>query len=115
MDERLEKALEFSNYMVTLNNQRRGLKEKFLNDCVFYQGGGSFTITKELINFCKLLIDQGNDEEVILIDDNDLPVEITDMKDFFLKITNIYFSATNSYFSEYQKLKSNRTIEKMML
>jgi len=115
MDERLEKALAFSNYMVTLNNQRRALKEKFLNDCVFYQAGGSFTITKELINFCKLLIDQGNDEEVILIDDNDLPVEIANMKEFFLKVINIYFSATNSYFSEYQKLKTNRTIEKMVL
>ena len=29
MDERLKKALDFSNYMVTLNNQKRVLKEKF--------------------------------------------------------------------------------------
>ena len=29
MDERLSKALEFSNYMVTLNNQKRILKEKY--------------------------------------------------------------------------------------
>ena len=29
MDERLEKALEFANYMTTLNNQKRVLKEKF--------------------------------------------------------------------------------------
>jgi len=115
MDERLEKALEFSNYMVTLNNQRRALKEKFLNDCVFYQTGGSFTVTKELINFCKFLIDAGNDEDIILVDDNDLPIEISDVKDFSSKIVNVYFSATNSYFSEYQKLKTNRTIEKMVL
>jgi len=115
MDERLEKALEFSNYMVTLNNQRRALKEKFLNDCVFYQAGGSFTVTKELINFCKFLIESGNDEDVILVDDNDLPIEISDVKDFSSKIVNVYFSATNSYFSEYQKLKTNRTVEKMVL
>ncbi len=29
MDERLEKALDFSNYMVTLNNQKRLLAEQF--------------------------------------------------------------------------------------
>ena len=29
MDERLEKALEFSNYMITLNNQRNLIQEKF--------------------------------------------------------------------------------------
>lgn len=115
MDERLEKALDFSNYMVTLNNQRRALKEKFLSDCVFYQNGGSFFITKELINFCKTLIDSGHDEDIILVDDNDLPIEISNIKEFFSNILSIYFSAANGYHSEYQKIKNNRSIEKMVL
>lgn len=115
MDERLEKALNFSNYMVTLSNQKRSLKEKFLSDCVFYQNGGSFFVTKELINFCKTLLDSGNTEDVILIDDNDLPIEISDMDEFFQKILSIYFSASNSYYSEYQKIKSSRLIEKIIL
>ena len=34
MDRRLEKALEFGNYMATLNNQKRLLKEKFLDQSV---------------------------------------------------------------------------------
>jgi len=113
MDERLEKALDFSNYMVTLNNQKRALKEKFLSDCVFYQNGGRFTITKDLINFCKTMIDFGNHDELILIDDNDLPIEIENLKDFFQKIVDIYFSASNSYHSEYQKIRNNRSVEKM--
>ena len=29
MDEKLEKALDISNYMITLNNQKRLLKEKY--------------------------------------------------------------------------------------
>jgi hypothetical protein len=115
MDERLEKALDFSNFMVTLNNQKRALKEKFLSDCVHYHNGGSFFVTKELINFCKTLIDSGNDEDVILIDDNDLPIEIADMEEFFEKILAIYFSASNAYFSEYQKIKSSRSVEKIIL
>jgi hypothetical protein len=115
MDERLEKALDFSNFMVTLSNQKRSLKEKFLSDSVHYHNGGSFFVTKELINFCKTLIDCGNDSDVILIDDNDLPIEISDMTLFFEKILAIYFSASNSYYSEYQKIKSSRSIEKIIL
>ena len=36
MDERLSKALDFANYSVTLNNQRRALKEKYLADIIYY-------------------------------------------------------------------------------
>ena len=51
MDERLEKALEFSNYMTTLNNQRRIIKEQFLENCVHYINGGKFSVNRELITF----------------------------------------------------------------
>lgn len=113
MDERLSKALDFSNYMVTLNNQRRALKEKFSASCVFYQNGGTFTVTKELINFTKVMIDTGNDEDVVLIDDNDIPVEIDNLNSFLEQITSIYFTAANEYYTEYQKIKKNRTVEGM--
>jgi hypothetical protein len=113
MDERLSKALDFSNYMITLNNQRRALKATFFADCVFYQNGGTFTVTKELINFTKVLIDTGNDSDVVLIDDNDIPVEIADLNEFLKQITTIYFTATNRYYTEYQKLVKNRTVEGM--
>ena len=49
MDEALEKALDFSNYMVTFNNQKRIIREEFLEGLLIYQHGGMFTITKELI------------------------------------------------------------------
>ena len=32
MDEKLSKALDYSNYMVTLNNQKRLLEEKYQQD-----------------------------------------------------------------------------------
>lgn len=114
MDSRLAKALDFSNYMVTLNNQRRALKEKFIAECIYYQNGGSFAVNKELINFTKTLVDTGNDTEVVLIDGNDVPVEIADLNEFLEQILSIYFSASNSYYTEYQKLKKNRKIEGMV-
>ncbi|NBP57205.1 hypothetical protein EBU71_11865, partial [bacterium] len=82
MDERLEKALEFANFMVSLNNQKRSLKEKYYTDCVYYHNGGTFKITKELITFIKALLDLDNNEQVIVIDDNDLPIRIENLKHF---------------------------------
>jgi len=110
MDERLEKALEFSNYMVTLNNQKRALKEKFYNECVFYDNGGTFTITKEMITFVKVLIDKGN-KDAVLIDDNDLPIRIENLEKFYEDLVTNYFEASNSYYTEYQKLKTKRSVE----
>ncbi len=114
MDERLEKALKFSNYMVTLNNQKRNLKEKFFEDLLYFNYGCQFSVTKELITFVGLLVEQGNDSDVVLTDDNDIPAKVTDLKKFYEDILNIYFTATNSYFTKYEDLKKNRTVEKLV-
>lgn len=111
MDERLSKALEFANYSVTLNNQRRSLKEKLLADVVHYSNGGCFTVTKELINFVKTLVDTGNEQNVIMIDDNDVPIQIENLEDFLDTILNIYFTATNEYYTNYKLLRINRSVE----
>lgn len=111
MDERLEKALDFANFMVTLNNQKRSLREKYYTDCVYYHNGGTFTITKELITFIKALVDLGNTESTVIIDNNDLPVRIDNIKQFLDDILDQYFIASNSYYNDYQLLKKNRNVE----
>ena len=108
MDIRLEKALEFSSYMTMLNNQKRILKEKFLEDTVHYVNGGKFTITKELLNFCNMLL-QHNQYNTILIDDNDTPIEIVNLNEFTEIILTLYVKSSNEYFAEYQKIKNQRS------
>lgn len=114
MDERLEKALEFANFMVTLNNQKRSLKEKYHTDCLYYHSGGTFKITKDLITFIKTLVDLGNDKETIVVDDNDLPIRVDDLKKFLDDIIDQYFIASNSYYNDYQLLKKNRSVEALV-
>jgi hypothetical protein len=114
MDERLEKALKFSNYMVTLNNQKRVIKEQFHEDLLFFIGGCQFTITKELITFVGLLVDRGNDQNIVLTDDNDIPIQIAALSNFYDNILDRYFTASNSYFSKYEDLKKNRKIETLV-
>lgn len=114
MDERLEKALEFSNFMTTLSNQRRVLQEQFQQSLIYYHNGCQFTIDKELINYTNMLVSNDNTTDIVFIDDNSLPVIIPDVAKFLDDIKDIYFQALNTFHTEYNKLKSNRTIEKLV-
>ena len=113
MDERLQKALDHSNYMITLNNQKRLLKEQYKENLVYYYNGGQFTVTQGLVSFCQSLVSL-NQDETILIDDNDLPIAVDDLKNFLSEIVTKYFEAANSYLVEYNQLKKNRTVESVV-
>lgn len=114
MDERLAKAVEFSNYMVTLNNQKRLLKEKYYEDLLYFKNGCQFTVTKELITFVGMLIAKENDSNVVLIDDNDIPTSIENLNDFYDDILDVYFTASNKYNTNYNNLKTKRSVEKLI-
>lgn len=109
MDERLEKALDFSNYMVSLYNQKKSFQEKFYQDIVYYYNGSQFTVTQGLISFCDTML-RNNQEEIVLIDDNDIPTEIENLKLFLEHILNIYFEASNSFINDYNRIKKQRTV-----
>lgn len=112
MDKRLEKALEFANFNVTLNNQKRLLKEKYQEDLIFYHAGSKFTVDSQLINFVSHMVDS-NQDTLILIDDNDTPVEVN-LNTFLDDIKNVYFTASNRYHTEYNKLIKNRSVSGLL-
>lgn len=105
MDKRLEEALEYSNYMVTYNNQKRILKNKFLDQNVYYAGGTKFKITKEFITFINLLLQKGQTKSVTIIDDNDNPVQIEDFKKFVEDVMDLYAKNVNDYYTQMQQIK----------
>jgi hypothetical protein len=112
MDKRLEKALEFANFNVTLNNQKRILKEKYQEDLIFYHAGSKFTVNSQLINFVSHMVDS-NQDTLILIDDNDTPVEVN-LSTFLNEIKNVYFTASNRYHTQYHKLIKNRSVSGLL-
>jgi len=113
MDNRLKSALHFSNYMATLNNQKRILKEKFNNEVTYYFNGGQFTINRELIVFLQSLCNSGV-EEHILIDDNQSPIKVSPLQNFLEVVTDKYEKAVLEYYNEYEALRKNRTVEKLV-
>jgi hypothetical protein len=110
MDERLSQALEFSNYITTINNQKRMIKEKYFQSLIYFCQGGQFTITKELITFVTLLVEKGNVENIVLVDDNDTPIQINDLEMFLDEILSKYFETANTYHQKYTELAKNRDI-----
>jgi hypothetical protein len=110
MDERLKKALDHSNYMITLTNQKRILLEQYQDDLLYYFSGGQFSVNHQLISFCQSLL-YLKQTETILVDDNSVPIEIENLEEFTENIVNVYFTASNKYLNEYTKLKKNRSVE----
>jgi len=109
MDDRLQKALEFSKYRIGLFNRKEDLKLKVNNMLVHSYNGGIFRSTHELITFVKLLLDQAH-TRVVLVDENGNPIEVTDLQAFFDDILSKYFEATNYYHTEYTNLRAARSV-----
>jgi len=114
MDERLKKALDVANLMVTFGTQRDLLKQEYKENCVYHISGHRFTVNRELINFLSTLVTLGHEEDFVILDDFENPYMIENIKSFLETILSIYIEATNEYYHKYIKLKSNRTIKKIM-
>lgn len=114
MDDRLKKALEFSNYRQTLAIQRTILKEKLEARLTYGYAGGVFYIDRSLINFVQMCIDQERTTGIPIIDMNENPILIDDLVKFKDEIFDRYFTASFEYMKEYEKIKKSRTIEKLL-
>jgi len=110
MDERLKKALEFSNYRISLFNRKEDLKLAMQQQLTYAHNGGLFRIDQTLICFVKLVLDMDLDRPLVLIDSNGNPIEIKDKREFYDSILSRYFESTNLYHAEYSKLKRARTV-----
>lgn len=114
MDERLQQALEFSNYRQTLSIQRKQLKEKIDARLTYGFNGGIFKIDRSLLTFVQMLLDQGRTTDVPLLDSNENPILVNNLEAFKDEILDRYFTSTYEYYEEYQKLKQSRSVEKLL-
>jgi hypothetical protein len=112
MSTKLDKALEFANYRVTLNNQVAALREKTDSLLSISLEGGTFVINRELIAFCKALIDDG-DTEAVLLDTYNNPIMIQ-LKPFYDEITSRYWEVTNDYHREFTQLRKARKTHQIL-
>lgn len=111
MDSRLKQALEFANLRQTLHLEKVRLKEKLKLDLTIPYNGGIFHIDRNLIVFLNLITPDEDNDPVVVLDDNDNPVIIDDLKRFKEIVTSTYFKAINQYASEIEALKRKRSTQ----
>ena len=114
MDDRLKKALDIANQMVTFSNQRELIKQEFKEDCLYHTEGHRFTVNREIINFLSTLVALDRTEDVVILDDFENPYMISDVKIFLDNIFNLYIESTNKYYHRHIELKSKRSITKII-
>ena len=114
MEEQFKKALDFANYRHTFSIQKKLLKEKIEAKLTYGYSGGIFKIDQTLITFVEMLINQGRTNSVPLIDSNNNPVMIDDLVVFRDEIIDRYFTTTLEYYEQFEDLKKNRSVEKLL-
>jgi beta-lactamase class D len=111
MDERIEKAFETANYMATLSNQKRIIKEEFEQALIYYINGSTFQINTALIAYVNTVVKSDQATEVVFIDTNGIPVLIDNIQKFYSDITAQYTKATRTYFEKYSDIRVKRKIK----
>ena len=81
MDERLQKALEFSNFNLTINNQKKNIKNRVEQLRIVHHAGGVFRAGEDTISFVKTLIDPV-DTESVLVDSKENPIQVKNLNTF---------------------------------
>ena len=110
MDDRLRRALEFSNYRQTLHIQRENVKQRYNSQLQLIIGGGIFYANQELISFVQALIETKN-KSAIIIDSKKNPVNIENLEEFRDSLLESYHQATNELYTEHQRLKKSRSVK----
>jgi len=113
MDERLQKALEFSNYNLTINNQKNNIKNRVNQLKLVHYNGGVFVADQSLITFVKTMIDLDH-EIFVVIDSKDNPVEILKPNEFFDEVMSAYITSSNTYLAEWNKIKKLRNVKSIV-
>ena len=112
MDSRLEKALDFANFRTILSTRQKNLKRLFDNKLLFHHNSGIFKATPEFLAFLVTVILREKQGGFIFIDQNDTPIHIEDLDDFYNTAFNKYKEALKQYYNSYQKLAEAREIRK---
>tara|TARA_B100001094_G_C18183546_1_gene802339 strand:- start:351 stop:698 length:348 start_codon:yes stop_codon:yes gene_type:complete len=113
MDERLEKALEFANYRITLSNQKRTIRQRMHVLQTVNYNKGVFNANPVVISFVKTLIDSGKQDAVIL-DSKESPIWIENLKEFLDSLLSAYTESTNEYKTQMDKIIKARNIKSIM-
>ena len=111
-DKKLNEALAFANYRLTLQVQRQNIEARVEAALLVSYNGALFKATQELINFVALRVMRN---ESVLVEDNSTNViTILDSTGFLNLLLAAYDSAMQLKQDEQKRLKSARSTAKIV-
>ena len=111
-DKKLNEALAFANYRLTLQVQRQNIEARVEAALLVSYNGALFKATQELINFVALRVMRN---EPVLVEDNSTNViTILDSNEFLNLLLAAYDSAMQLKQDEQKRLKSARSTAKIV-
>jgi len=113
MDDRLERALDFSNFRLTLHNQKQSAKQRAENMLQVQYGNSLFKADQTLITFVQAMKAEGYSSFAVS-DVHDNPVQIEDGGPFLEKLISAYASAMNEHIISHEKIKKARNIKRLV-
>lgn len=113
MDPQVEKAFQVASLVATLNSQIRILNEEYSQTLLYYFNGGTFTANEQKLSFLFGLITK-KIESIVLLDDNQTPILIEDIKSFTDELLARYKEATNLMYYKHKKIMASKTIESIL-
>ena len=113
MDDRLEKALEFANYRITLSNQKRSIRQRMHVLQTVHHNKGVFVANPTTISFIKSLVDSDR-KSAIVLDTKETPIAIEDTQELLDLLLGAYTESTNEYKTQMDKVTKARNIKSLM-
>jgi hypothetical protein len=114
MNEQVAKAFDIANLMATMANQKRILKEEFEQTLFYFHNGGTFQATPALISYIQSLKLLDLEENVVVVDNNGLPILVQSLSNFLEQLLDCHVRANNLYFTKYEALKKSRSVESIL-
>ena len=113
MDNRLNDALAFANYRLTLQVQRQNIEARINAALLFSFQSAIFKATPELITYIDFALRSDN-ETVLIEDQSSNVIEIIDVAGFLVIVFDTHQAALKLKQQEQHRLKSARSTAKIV-
>jgi hypothetical protein len=111
-DKKLNEALAFANYRLTLQVQRQNIEARVESALLASYNGAIFKASQTLINFVALRVTRN--EQILVEDNSNNVITIDDVNEFLKILLNAYDSAMQLKQQEQKRLKSARSTAKIV-
>jgi hypothetical protein len=111
-DKKLNEALAFANYRLTLQVQRQNIEARVEAALLVSYNGALFKASQTLINFVSLRVIRS--EQVLVEDNSNNVIAIEDANVFLKALLDAYDSAMQLKQEEQKRLKSARSTAKIV-